>query len=270
MARGSASVEYLIKHAEQVIYSTWGDEVSVEAKAKDLFKFGLRDDVNTNEQTIMTLPSGLYHEVYATTDAITHVSSSSSSDTVTMTYEGHTVDGSGNFTFVTGNVTLEGTTKVALPTPVARITRGFNTSSSNLVGTVYFYEDDTTNSVAGVPDTDTKVHMMVEAGYNQSNKAATTISNNDYYILTGGFATILKKASSALVDVNFEVRAKGSVFRKQFPTAVTTSSSNSFQYHFEPYFIIPKNSDVRVVAAGSTTGIEVTAGFNGYLAKVIT
>lgn len=270
MARAGASTEYLVRHAEEVILKTWGDQVSVDVKGKDLFKFGLRDDVDTNEQTIMTLPTGLYHEVYATTNAITHVSSSSSSDTGTMTYEGHTVDGSGNFTFVTGSFTLQGTTKVALPTAVARITRGYNTGSTNLVGTVYFYENDTTNDVAGVPDTDAKVHMMVEAGYNQSNKAATTISNNDYYILTGGFATILKKAASALVDINFEVRQKGGVFRKQFPTAVTTSSSNSFQYHFEPYFIVPKNADVRVVATGSTTGIEVTAGFNGYLAQIIT
>ena len=38
---------------------------------------------------------------------------------------------------------------------------------------------------------------------------------------------------------------------------------------FDPYVIIPKNADMRVVATSDTNNVEVDASFQAYLASVI-
>lgn len=264
-----SGADFNIALAEKIVYDTYGDKVSVLQKAKPLFKFGRRPDVNTNEQTIMDLPSGQYHEDYVSDNTIAYISSSDNSDTEVITYEYHTIDGNGDFTFGIDTVTLVGNTKTALPTPCARISRAYVAGGTVLAGTVYFYEDDTTSGTPGVPDNGDKVHLIVAAGFNQSNKAATTISKDDYYFIKSGFASLARTGTSPLADVNFEIRLKGSIFRKQFPTSVSSGANNTFTYYFEPLLIIPKNADVRVVCTGSTSNITMSAGFNGYLAKII-
>ncbi len=148
---GSDDVDFWVRLALDEIKSSYGLNVSASLKRKSLLKFGINELVGTDEATVMTLPAGSLHETYASTNAITHLSSSSGSDTGTVNVEGHTVNGSGEFTFLVQSATLTGQTKKALSTPLARITRVYNTGSANWVGSVYGFEDD--NLTDGVPDT---------------------------------------------------------------------------------------------------------------------
>lgn len=252
-----------LRHAIQVIKADYGHTVSLEAKNKDLLKFGRNADIQTSKTTIMTLPSGIYNETYISSNSIAYVSSTSGSDTMDMVVEGHTIDGSGDFTFVTQTVTLAGQTKTALTTPLARCTRMYNNGSSDMVGTIYAYEDDTVT--AGVPVTGAKVHCMIDAGFNNSEKASTTISSIDYWIVTNFYGDVMEKAA-AWALIHFEIRRKGKVFRNLIDREA--SDQNGVNYDFKPYVIIPPNSDVRLRASANTNGIDVSGGINGALLKI--
>lgn len=252
-----------LKHAIEIIYADYGDVVSVEQKNKDLLKFGRNQNIQTTKTTIMGLPSGIYNETYISTNGITTISSSSSSDTQELVIEGHTISG-GLFTFVTQTVTLNGQNQVTLSTALARATRAYNNNSTDLVGNIYVYETGT--STAGVPDAPATVHLMIDAGENNSEKASTTISNTDYWIVTNFYADVLEKTASWAL-IHFEIRRQGKIFRNLIDRGA--SDNSSVNYDFRPYVIIPKNSDVRLRAAANTNGIDVSGGINGFLAKVI-
>lgn len=171
-------------------------------------------------------------------------------------------------TFFTDSFTLQGTTKVALPTPCARSTRGYIPEQDRAVlnaGDIYFYEDDTLT--AGVPDTDSKVHLIIPAGVGQSEKASSTISNTDYYAITGIIASVSKKAAG-FADIEPLVRRLGGVFRPA-TAKIAVAAGDTVLVPFKVPIIVPKNADfiARGTASASSTPTAVT--FIGYLGKVI-
>lgn len=247
------------------ILGTYGDVVSVGEKNKTLLKFGESQQVTTSKVTLMDLPTGTLNETYLTDNLITHFSSSSGSDTEAIILEGHIIDGNGDFTFVVQEVTLVGQTKTALTTPLARCTRIYNNGANDLVGNIYVYEDDTV--VAGVPSTGSRVHCMVAAGKNNSSKCATTISSQDYWIITSVTALFLEKAAG-FAEVHLEIRAKGKTFREYAHLSVN-SGGPSQQLTFDPPIIAPKNCDVRLTAIADGANTYIGGYINGYLAIII-
>ena len=252
-----------LQHAIEVIEGTYGDVVSVQAKDKDLLKFGRNKLVNSSKSTLMTLPTGTDNETYVSTNIITQISSSSGSDTGDVIIEGHTTSG-GVFTFVTQTITLTGQTLAPLTTALARVSRVVNDGSTDLVGNIYVAETDTLSS--GVPDTDAKVHLIVTAGLNNSEKGATTISNNDYYIMTSFYADCLEK-TAAYGIIHLEVREAGKTFINKID--IEASTNDSGDHAFKPYLIIPKNADVRIRISANAAGKDFSGGFQGVLASVV-
>lgn len=251
-----------VQHSIDVIKSTYGDTVSVQEKKKDLLKFGRNKAVGTSDSTIMTLPSGEVHETYVESDLINSIISDDAGDTVEVGVEGHTKSGS-DYTFVTQTATLTGTTVVALGTALTRVSRVYNNNSTDLVGNIYVTETDT--YTAGVPDTATKVHLTVAAGHNQSEKAATTISSVDYWIVTSVYGDVLEK-TAAFANIELEIRLNGKAFRHQVNLAASNGHSH---HHFKPYLVVPKNADVRLVASADGANTDVSGGISGYLASVV-
>lgn len=263
VAARSVDDEFWVRHAINETAEAYGDTVSVEAKKKTLHKFGENLLVGTTEATIMTMPAGTLAETYVSTNAITHVSSSNAGDTQQVGLEGHTISGS-DLTFVTQNATLNGQTKVALATPLARLTRLYNRGSTVLAGDVYGFEDDTLT--AGVPDTDSKVHMIVHASEQQSLKASTAVSAVDYMFITSLYASVNKK-TAALVVVRMKVRTSGGVFRTLFKRGVSNTGPDLIM-EFRPFVIVPKNSDIILTAEADAASTPVSGGFNSLLALV--
>lgn len=257
------SASFLINYAELEAAETYGGKWSADYKRKSLLKFGGNGDVDT---TTSTLWNGTGNEVYATTDAITTVSSSSASDAGQMTVEGHTVEGTGTdarFTFVVQDVTLDGQTEVSLATPLARVSRMYNPTGTEWVGDIYAYESDTVT--AGVPQTDAKIHAKINAGDQQTRKAATTISNDDMFFISSMLVGINKKKVET-ADCELQVRKVGGVFLPKARLTVSSTGTSTFSERFEPYIIAPSNSDVRIVAAAGSSGVEVSAHISGWLA----
>lgn len=255
----------LLQQAINEIRSTYGVDVSTAQKQKSLLKFGRNENVGTGGATIMDFAGAETDETYVSTNAITHIASSSTSDTEVIRVEGHTIDGNGDLTFTVQSVTLAGQTKTPLSTPLARATRAYNAGSANLVGTVYVAEDVTFTS--GVPQTASAVHVIIPAGKNQSRKASTAISAVDFWIVTNIYADVLEK-TAASADVDLQVREKGGVFRQVATLGV--ASDHQGRLDFVPPLIIPANSDVRLRATASASSTDVSGGIQGYLASVKT
>ena len=252
--------------AEREIQSTFGDVVSIDKKAKSLLKFGKSAPLDAN--TIETVWSYGGHETYVNDNLIDSIVSSNVADNEEIYLECHTVEGTGTdqkFTFMTQTVSLNGQNRVPLPTPVARVSRAYNNNGTELVGAVYVYEE--TPLVAGVPQDSTKVHAHIPQGFQQSFKGATTFSDEDYYILTGGFGSVSNK-QAASVDFYLEVRSAGKIFR-QGAAVSASSTGGSWDIDLDPCIVIPKNADIRITCETATQGAVVFGSFKGYLAKVI-
>lgn len=248
--------------AEREIEQQFGEKVSIDRKAKSLIKFGKSAPLTTNSlQTVWTVGG---NETYVSANTIDSISSSDAGDTQSIYLECHTVDASGNFTFLTQTVTLNGQNRVLLPTPVARVSMAYNNDSTNLAGRVVVYEN--TALTNGIPTDVTKIHIDIPQGLQESFKAATTFSSTDYFILTGGFGSVsLKQAGAA--DFYLEIREKGKIFRQV--AAVSATSSSPWEIKLDPAVIIPKNCDVRVRAETDSNNVVVFTVFQGYLAKIL-
>ena len=246
------------EHLKNEIKKTYGHNVVFNRKT--LKKFGRSTNFDTTETEINALNQT---ETYVTDNLITHVSSSSGSDTGDVYYEGMTISGN-VFTFTSDTVTLQGQTKTELPTPMARITRGENDSSTDLVGNVYFYEDDTVSS--GVPDTAAKRHNLIIATDGTTLRAATSVASGNYFIITKLYA-YLNKATNGVADIRLRTRLLGKTFKTKIVASCTTNLA--FNHKFDTGLIIPPNTDISMTAKGSTTNLDVSAGFEGYFADIV-
>jgi len=252
--------------AEREIQATFGDVVSIDKKAKSLLKFGKSAELSAD--TMETIWSLGGNETYVQDNLIDSIVSSGAADNEEIYIECHTVEGTGadqKFTFLTQTVTLDGQNRVPLPTPVARVSTAYNNNGTELTGSVYVYQE--TPLTNGVPQDLTKVHEHIPQGFQQSFKAATTFSDEDYYVLTGGFGSVSNK-QAASVDFYLEVRTAGKVFR-QGAAVSASSTGGSWDINLDPCIIIPKNADIRITCETSTQGAVVFGSFKGYLAKVI-
>lgn len=263
--RGYEVPDGRLVQAEREIYRQFNEVVSIQNKAKTLIKFGKSAELSTGSlQTVWTVGG---NETYVSTNTIDSISSSAIADTESIYIEGHTVSGTGTdqkFTFVSQTVNLNGRTRVALPIPLARVSMAYNNNGVSLTGRVVVYED--TALTNGIPTDTSKIHIDIPLGLQESFKAATTFSDKDYFILTGGFGSVSLKQSGA-ADFYVEIREAGKVFRQV--AAISATNSSPWTVDLDPAVIIPKNCDIRVRVESSTNNLVVFTSFKGYLAKVV-
>lgn len=262
------TIDPKLRQAIIEIEATYGDIVSVIQKAKSLNKYGRTLNAGTAESTVWFTGQDQANETYPAlnTNSIDHISSSSTADLQDVVVEGHT-EAAGNKTFLVQSATLSGQTPVALGTALNRATRLYNDGSTDFAGEVYVYEG--TAVASGKPSDTTKIHVTVDGptGHNQSEKASTSISSTDYWIITTFRGSVLKKAAG-FADVRLEVRRQGKVFRQV--EDVSTSNTSPGVIKFDPYIIVPPNSDVRITAVADANSTEVSGSIFGYLATIVT
>lgn len=256
------SLNFQAEVAIREIYDTFGDVVEI---APDTFnKFGDNALVGTSPATLMTLPAGVLSETYVIGNDITHVSSSNASDSQNMIFKGHTVDGNGDFTEVNQIIELDGQNKVALETPLVRIERGENVNGTEIIGTVYVYEDGVITG--GIPDDDSTVHLIIEPAEQRSTKLSFTTSSDTYLLITNIELGVYEKTDSNAV-VRAKYRPKGSVFRTVLRSGVH-SKGPAFLKELNPYLIVPPNSDVYFDAEADGTNTDVGGSIHGFVAKI--
>lgn len=267
--------------AEQEILQEFGDTVSIVQKARSIFKFGNNRDLDITDgfATIWHLgeEAGTENEVFVPegTNLIDSISSTSAADTTQpIIVEYLTSDGgtgtAEKFTAGVQTVTLNGQTRVPLTVPCARVVRAYLGAPPPIAGAVYVYEN--TPLTAGKPTDITKAHISIDGtvGETQSFKGAFSTADDEYLIITKANVSINKASGSATaVDYRLLVRQVGSVFRPVTGIAVAGTNQTSFAQSFNPYVIVPRNSDIVMTANTDTNSSDVSASFQGYLAKVI-
>lgn len=266
-----------VRHAVEVVFRSFGDAVSVERKGKQLRKFGQTtnadDGVKTTIAEFGNVSTPNVNETFETTNAIDAIVSSSASDTMEVTIEGHTIDGSGNLTFVVQNVTLTGQTPATLTTPLARATRIFVTDQTfgnepdENVGRVVVFASDGVTVTSGVPQTNTAVKCVMNAATNQSRKCATSISQFDYWFITQiGAAIDRSGGTGTAAEIELEVRRIGGVFRPQgVNVQIRRDAQQQVLLDISPPIIVRPNSDVRLIAIATTDNTTIEGFINGYL-----
>lgn len=271
---GPPPLEYRLWHALERIRKDDGKVCDIRGKAKALRKFGRTVNADSGvKTTIANFPDGVANETFETTNAVTSIVSSDAADDAVVRIEGHTIDGSGNLTFVVQDATLNGQTIVALTTPLARCTRisvkdgTFASPATGVAGTVAVFYGTATS---GVPDTAANVKCQITAGVQQSQKCATSVSATDYLIITEISAGLRRGNSSTVAaDVEMEVARIGGVFLPRgLELELRTGATASAKLDLNPCIIVPSNSDVRMVATSNTNDTSVKAFFGGYLASV--
>ena len=256
---------YWVNHSYTVIKDSYGDVVRV--KPKVLLKYGLTSNADSGvPTTIMTLQGTEVNETYINTNLIDSVSSSSAANTQPIVIEGHSISGSA-LTFVVQTVSLNGQNRVPLTTALARATRAFNNGTTALVGQTFVYES--VAITAGVPNTASKTHLMIDTDRQQSEKAATAFSDIDYGLVTSMYAGLSRGAGNTVTaDIELQVREFGKVFRPLMEITLRSSGSQSELVRFEPYLIVPKNGDIRLVGTSNTNDTQLTGWFNTLIATV--
>lgn len=243
-----AELEPRVIRAIQQIAGDYGDRVSVQRKNKILTKFGRHDSLGTSFETIWQVGG---NEAYPTGNNIDILTSTDGGDDQDVIIEGHTISGSA-LTFVVQPATLDGTNNVSLTTPLYRATRVYNDDNTDFAGTVT------------VEDNGTSVHLSTDGASNQSLKCATAISDQDYWIITEVGVGVNRQQTRS-VDFRLQIREFGKVFRTRLPVSCS-SQSGQIVVPLNPCIIVPRNADVRIIGASSSTGTGASAFMNGILA----
>lgn len=259
----------LLRGIDELTAFGGGQYWSVRDKNKSLSKFGRRESVGATHSTVAEL-AGEAHETLLTTNGITTVVSSDNADNQTLKIEYHTINPGGDeLTFGVQTVTLTGQTPVPLPTPCARVSRAYNTSSTYMAGDIYVYEGGTITVPAQGPADGAEVHLQILAGDQQSKKAATSISNTDAYFITEIVTSVVAGTpQSQMIDFDLESKPLDGVWLPLLEWSCQVGGNTTVTISLDPVIIIPKNTDVRIAAvAASGSGVDVAAAFRGYLAK---
>lgn len=266
-----------LRQSLDAIESEFSDAVMIRPKI--LTRFGRNLIVGTAFETVAEFQGATANETFVTTNIIDSIVSSSAGDiTQAIVIDGHTIDGSGNLTFVTQDAILDGQSEVALAISLARVDAAyvkasgiFGTDPAALIGIVSIY-DNTDGITAGVPNTAAATKLTIPAGDTQGHKAATSMSSTDYWIITEFDAGVGNAGGAAnRITVRMEIRdvPNGGAWLPMFGEIVLVVGQDATQEKFLPPLIVPKNHDWRIVAKSDSNTAEVFAAASGYLASSI-
>ena len=256
-----------ISQAINQVYKSTGDIVSVYEEKSSLLKFGENADVDTSEETLMEFLGSETAEVLQTSNTIDSLVCDDNSFTETVTIQGCTIDGSGNFTAVSQDITATGQVAATLSTPLARVYRGFNAGSNNMLASskIYIYRSsDAGGLTAGVPNTASSVNMIINSEEQQSLKAAYTTASDEYLFICDLFGTINEKTNTSAI-IRLKTQEQNGVFRTRLKLGLN-SNGGALAIRLEPFFIVPPNTDMILTAEADANGKDIAGAFQCFRA----
>lgn len=181
---------------------------------------------------------------------ITHIHSGSTSDTEPIEIQGLDIDG----ILTTQTITLNGTTLVALTTPLWRVFRLKNIGTSDLIGVV-----DVANSG------DTVIYAQINIGNNQTLMAIYTIPANKTALLTKYYATVVPSTNKDPTSTRFSVWMRDTtingVFQLKHVVGIPKAGA-MVEHAFDPYPKITQLVDIKITALPIGENGDVAAGFD--------
>lgn len=210
-------------------------------------KFGQNNDLALTTWEDVWDGGGDYPYPADNTAPITHVDSSSASDTGKVEVQG--LDIAGNA--VTQTVTLTGTTIKALTTPLWRVFRLKNTGTANYVGTVQAVNAD-----------DDVVYAQIAVTNNQTLMAIYTIPKGMRGFLYAGSAGMAGQTSAYNVEGRVTMRSFGGVHQLKNTFGLQSTGTNYFQHYYPIPLPISERTDIKVSVKSSKAGGVVNATFD--------
>lgn len=270
-----SSVEHAIKEIEDI----YGDRVGWNRSVvKSIDKWGQRTDIAGDLVTVWNSPAD--NENYLDSNG---TSADNTIDSLTCTdtnfdgvvnIEGHTKDDSGNLSFVTQNITVDGQNAVSLTTDLCRCTRirALDETALALADYVSVYDSSQTTISSGVPQTDAGVYATMRGGqYRNTEKAATAIDSDSYFAVEE-LAVSMGADKTATVEVFFQQRVLGQGFYSTIaPFFIGNTNPTPAAKEKKRSLIVPPNSDFRVLAirTSGAQAVTVTARISGILLRKI-
>ena len=202
-------------------------------------KFGLNPSITTGPEDIWE-GGGVY--TYDSNADVVSLASSNAADNQVINVQG--LDGTG--VFVSQDITLNGTTRVALTTPLWRVFRMQNQGSTDIAGNVFCYTGTGTVPSIGDPE----VRAIITNGSNQTLMALYTIPSGKVGFMLGGEVGINLSGSvfagTQFARPDFKSRTDGGVFKtKKSVTLISQASSNYIDKRVVP-MVAPALTDVKL------------------------
>jgi hypothetical protein len=234
-------------------------------------KFGEAPDFDTTDGEVTVWDGandgGLNQMVYvwSTTAAIDSISSSNAGDTQTVQLQG--LDA--NWTLTTQTVTLNGQTRVALTTPLLRVFRGKNSSTTAFAGNIYVYEN--TAITAGVPNDTTKVRLNINNGNNQTLMAIYTVDSEktgymrDWYASTAGASKSSQYIIRLWAREYIEASNAWGAWQLKHISSISDTGTSYIQHKYEEPEAFSAKVDIMMTVQATESGASeaaVSAGFD--------
>lgn len=220
---------------------------------------GLADDGTAWEQM---------NYVYSTTADIDSLSSDNAGDGQVIEIQGLDT----NWDLTTQEVTLNGTTRVALGTALIRVFRMKNLGATDNAGNIFcFVNTADTTPADGVPDDATKIRAIIHAGDNQTLMAIFTIPNgktgymDSFYASTHGGSKATAYDIELLTRNNTATPSGVGVFQLKHTSALRETGSSEFRYEYHIPERIAAKTDIEMRAAAEAAGVteaSISAGFD--------
>lgn len=209
-------------------------------------KFGQNNAMALNTSEDIWDVGGDYPYPSNNTAPMTHVDSSSASDTGLVEIQGLDIGGNA----VTQTKTLNGTTKAVLTTPLWRVFRIKNVGTSTFIGTVQV-----------VNSADNVTYAQVAIGNNQTLMAIYTIPKGKTGYLVKGTASLAGLTNAYNIAGEVFMRPYGQVFQLKNTFGVNSTGSSYFGHEYLIPLKITERTDIKVRGMSSKADGVLNATF---------
>ena len=213
---------------------------------KTVSKFGQSHELEAGSFVDIWDGGGSYDYPADVTTPISHLISDSSSDTELVEIQGLAGDG----TLVVQTLTLTGTAKVALSTPLWRVFRLKNVGTIDLVGTV---------SLIDTSDTDT--YAMMQPGNNQTLMALYTVPKGYTAVMVSFDASLSGVAKGFTAGGKLMMRPYGGVFQLKKTFGLDDDGDSSLGRNFNLAGKISELTDIRIACNTNSSGGIANSSF---------
>jgi hypothetical protein len=219
-------------------------------------KFGENPQVDTStDPEDIWEGGGAYTYDTNGTAPIVSIASSSVSDTEPTMITGLDIDGNE----VDQTITLQGTTRVALTTPLWRVYRIQNEGVLDYVGNVFVYTGTGTVPSIGDPE----VRAIVVNGNNQTLMSLYTIPKGKVGFLYKGELGMSRSQTAGAARCAYYSRRYGKVFKIKKRVDITNNGSSIYQDERSFPDVIPSLTDIKLTVEEVTAnGIGVFGTFD--------
>lgn len=221
-----------------------------------IHKFGHNPDidVSTSPEDLWTV-GGVY--VFPNDDGSTQIEilSSNAADTEPIFIQG--LDE--NFAEQEVEITLSGTTVVAIPGNWTRVFRAWNNGSNNLLGDVDIR--DVSNS---------PIYAQIRSEEQQTSMAIYTIPECKIGYLEKYSATVNSNGgqNSMNIDLFLQIREFNKVFREREHRGMRNTGSSTFELDYTVPIVLPPRTDIKLQATTTTNNADIAGCFDIILVDI--